>query len=348
MTAAVISATSVMCAAGFGGDQVWATTRSRVSRITNSSVMDRDLEPIPMGLVPETALDAEDPALDPLGWPSRARRMLRIAAPPLRELAAALGEAPVTLYLGLPQSWPDTDASWMDDFSAQLCTRAGITFDESASRTFPVGRASFLVALESALEAIAADPAQPILVGAVDTLLDLRLLATLGAEARVLGPRVMDGFIPGEGAAFLLLGNAAEAKAGALTIQGAASALDEGHRYGTEPARGGGLAEALEQLRGRLSSPPAPIASTFAGFNGENFDAKLWGVAQLRHRDLFDPTMILEHPASCFGDTGAATGAILTVLAATALAARHRQSPALVWAASDHAERGCAIVATAS
>jgi 3-oxoacyl-[acyl-carrier-protein] synthase-1 len=55
--------------------------------------------------------------------------------------------------------------------------------------------------------------------------------------------------------------------------------------------------------------------------------------------------MTLEHPASCFGDTGAATGAILTALAVFAVATGHREGPALVWAASDHGARGYEIVA---
>ena len=87
MTEAVISATSVMCAAGFGAPQVWSSVRGRVSRIRNSSVMDQNFEPIPMGLVPEKALDADDANLDALNWPSRARRMLRLAAPTLQRLS---------------------------------------------------------------------------------------------------------------------------------------------------------------------------------------------------------------------------------------------------------------------
>ena len=346
MTEAVISATSVMCAAGFGEAQVWSSVRGRVSRIRNSSVMDRHFEPIPMGLVPEEALDADDADLDALNWPARARRMLRLATPTLRELASVIGDTPVALYLGLPELTPD-DSPWLDKFSEQLCARAGLKFDEAASRTFPLGRAAVLVALESALEAMSADSSRPIIVGGVDTFLDLRLLATLGAEGRVHGPRVMDGFIPGEGAAFLLLEGGGKAASGAAVISGAASTTDPGHRYGTEPARGEGLAEALQLLRDRVTSPGGPIASTFTGLNGENFEAKLWGVARLRHNDLFSPDMTLEHPASCFGDTGAATGAILTALAAAALAAGHRKGPALIWAASDRGARGCTLVDTA-
>jgi 3-oxoacyl-[acyl-carrier-protein] synthase-1 len=96
-----------------------------------------------------------------------------------------------------------------------------------------------------------------------------------------------------------------------------------------------------------MSTSPAPVGTTFAGFNGENFDAKLWGVARLRHHDFFAPDMLMEHPADKYGDAGAATGAILTVMAATALARGQRPGPALVWAASDTELRGCALLTTA-
>jgi len=346
VTEAVIAATSVLCAGGFGADQVWASARARISRIRNSSVMNGHLQPIPMGLVPDDVLDPDDSKLDALSLPSRARRMLRLAAPPLRALASVTGEKPLVLYLGLPEL-PAAEAPWVSRFSEYLAARADVTLDEATSRTFPFGRASALRALESALSALAADVSQAILIGGVDTFLDLRLLATLGSEGRVLAPGGMDGFIPGEGAAFLLLKGvpAGPPPAGSVLIQGAASIADPGHRYGTAPARGEALAEALQLLRDRLASPIEAVGVTFAGLNGENFDAKLWGVARLRHNDLFSQDTTLEHPASCFGDTGAAAGAILTTLAATAVSAGHRTGPALVWVASDLETRACCLLA---
>jgi 3-oxoacyl-[acyl-carrier-protein] synthase-1 len=188
-----------------------------------------------------------------------------------------------------------------------------------------------------------------VIVGGVDSFLDLRLLATLDAEQRILGSHVMDGFIPGEGAAFYVLSaeGSPSAKGHRVIANGAASAMDPGHRYGEEPARGEGLAAALDQVRQRMQPAPAPIGTTFAGFNGESFDAKLWGVAWLRHKDFFAPGMVIEHPADKFGDAGAAMGAILTVLAAQALASGTRSGPALVWAASDREPRACAVVSVA-
>ena len=103
--------------------------------------------------------------------------------------------------------------------------------------------------------------------------------------------------------------------------------------------------ERFAALRGRIRGS-APVGVTFAGFNGESFDAKLWGVAQLRHRDFFATDMILEHPADKYGDAGAATGALLLALAAQSVSDGSRAGPALVWAASDFEPRACALLST--
>lgn len=344
---AVIVANSVLCAAGRGAEQLWASVRAGIGRIGNSAVMDRNFEPIRMGLVPEDALEPElPPELEALPWPARARRMLRLAVPTLRTVLGSAGPAPVRLFLGLPQL-ALAEAPWMKGFALHVGKLAGVEIDAAESRVVPTGRAAALSALELALDALSRDPQRLVIVGAVDTYLDLKLLATLDADGRILGGRVMDGFLPGEGAAFLVLGGAAvvPSEVGVtVTVEAAASVSELGHRDGPEPARGEGLAHALELLRARLPAAVGPVGVTFAGLNGESFDAKAWGVARLRHADLFAPSMALEHPADCCGDTGAATGAILLALAAQALAAEQRASPALVWAASDGESRACALL----
>jgi 3-oxoacyl-[acyl-carrier-protein] synthase-1 len=311
--------------------------------------MDRNFEPIQMGLVPEDALGELDPKIEALPLPSRARRILRLATPSLKAIAEGL-DAEVPVFLGLPALTGD-EAAWIRHVPDYLQLLTGVPVDRARSAVVPQGRAAALMALEQALVLLQSDPAATVVVGGVDTYLDLRLLATLDAEQRILGPRVMDGFIPGEGGAFFVLSGAnastTQAPGGRVVVNGAASAMDPGHRYGSEPARGEGLALALQQLRQQLSPPPAPIATTFAGFNGENFDAKMWGVARLRHNDFFAPGMLIEHPADKFGDAGAATGAILVALAAQSLVTGTRPGPALVWAASDREPRACAVLSAA-
>ena len=128
-----------------------------------------------------------------------------------------------------------------------------------------------------------------------------------------------------------------------MQVLGVAAVRDAGHRYGKDPALGEGLANAVDILRAKLGDS-SPVATIFAGLNGESFDAKLWGVAALRHKEWFSPQAQVLHPADCWGDAGAAAGPLLTVLAATALSRGQCPSPALVWAASDHEPRACALL----
>jgi 3-oxoacyl-[acyl-carrier-protein] synthase-1 len=341
---AVIGATHVLCSIGNGTDQVWASARAGIARIANSHVMDRSFEPIQMGLVPDEALGALTPEVDALPLPARARRMLRLAAPSFQAVAAKVPR-PVAVFIGLPEL-TQAEAPWITHVPAYLQMLTGVKVDRARSVVVPRGRAAGLMALEQALAAIQAQPALTVIVGGVDSYLDLRLLSALDNEQRILGGRAMDGFIPAEGAAFFVLSGPGAANGHPVTVNAAASAMDPGHRYGSEPARGEGLAAALEQARQRAGKLHAPIGTTFAGFNGESFDAKLWGVARLRHGDLFSPTMIVDHPADKFGDTGAAMGAILIALAAKSLESGTRPGPALVWAASDREPRACAVVST--
>jgi 3-oxoacyl-[acyl-carrier-protein] synthase I len=342
---AVIGATHVLCAIGNGTDQVWASARAGIARIGNSHVMDKHFEPIQMGLVPEDGLGALTPEIDELPLPARARRILRLAAPSVQAVGKDVGQ-PVPLFIGLP-ALTRAEAPWIVHVPAYLQNLTEVPVDLQRSAIVPHGRAAGLMALELALRAIREDPSAIVIVGGVDSYLDLRLLGMLDREERILGERVMDGFIPGEGAAFFVVSAGAPPHHGGDTpvvVNGAASAMDPGHRYGDAPARGEGLATALDRVREGMPEPPGPIATTFAGFNGESFDAKLWGVARLRHNDLFSPGMLIEHPADKFGDVGAAMGAILVTLAAQALATGTRSGPALVWAASDREPRACAVL----
>ena len=76
-----------------------------------------------------------------------------------------------------------------------------------------------------ALKRISKDPGATIVVGGVDTFFDLRRISVLDSESRILCPSVMDGFIPGEGAAFLVLKDANRSQAATphmrVLVQGA-------------------------------------------------------------------------------------------------------------------------------
>ncbi len=194
---AVITASSVLCAGGRGTEQLWATVRAGTSCICNSHVMDKNLDAISMGLVPEEELAPLPPELEALQLPASARRMLRLAGPTLAAIAQAAGPALLTVYVGLPQL-ESSVTPWLAHFVNHLGKVAGQSVDPATSRIFPNGRASGMLALEAAMQQLASNPAATVVVGGVDSYLDLRRIAALDSESRILGPRVMDGFIPGK------------------------------------------------------------------------------------------------------------------------------------------------------
>ena len=136
--------------------------------------------------------------------PLRARRMLRLAAPSFQAVAKDLGGPVPRLHraAGLDAD----EAPWLVHVPAYLQKLTGVrSRPRSAApscRTAAPPRSWRWSARSTCCRPIRRRRS---IVGGVDTYLDLRLLATLDAEQRILGPRVMDGFIPGEGAAFYRL-----------------------------------------------------------------------------------------------------------------------------------------------
>jgi 3-oxoacyl-[acyl-carrier-protein] synthase-1 len=185
------------------------------------------------------------------------------------------------------------------------------------------------------------------LAGAIDTYRDLFVLGTLDAEQRVKSERNHDGFIPGEGAAFLLLASAELVARAGIPALGRLTrvALDEepGHLYSDTTYRGEGLARTLAQL---LSSGDvgAPVAEVFSSMNGESHWAKEWGVGYIRNRSGFLEDVTIQHPADCYGDTGSASGPLLVGLAALGMRDGYRRSPSLVYCSSDRGPRAALAI----
>ena len=342
---AVIASAGAVCSVGIGVPQVAASVRAGLSRFAESSVYDRRFEPMRMALLPETALKALVPSVETAGLTSRVRRMLRLAAPALQQAVKGIdpvGRVPV--FVGLPEAYKARPAPADAKFIQHLKAQSDIEFDVGGSRIFPNGRAAALLALEAAVQCLADRRAEVVVVGGVDTFLDLALLSELDVDDRLLGDYVMDGFVPGEGAAFLTLRFPTGRSVGTPAILGVGCAQDPGHRFSDQPAKGEGLAEAIDRMLGTLPGPPASVQRTFGSLNGESFGGKEWGVARLRHTQLFDPAADMEHPADCFGDTGAACGALLLALAQHSLSHKQMAGPMLVWASSDGPDRACAYV----
>jgi 3-oxoacyl-[acyl-carrier-protein] synthase-1 len=348
---------------GLSARQTAASVRTGIGRLGESYVTDRYGEMLVMGLVDAGELPALCEELDDPDDPDqelspRHDRLARLAGPALLEALGDHAPASLPLLLALPEAHPETRHAVGAEMIGVLATQTGRRFDPELSRTYALGRAGGFAALDDALDLLAAGDgardrrgaASLVLVGAADSYLDLGLLYALDAEGRLKTGEIADGFVPGEGAAFLLLGPAgAAARSGRqpiARIAGVGRAHEAGHLYSAEPYRGDGLASALGVLFERTGSTASrEIACVYAGLNGESFWAKEWAVAQIRCAGHLRERLRTKHPADCFGDAGAALGLIMVGLGALELSRERIDGNCLVWGGADRGERGAALLA---
>ncbi len=334
-----IIAVGMLTPIGANAEMTAASVRSGISTYAASNVLNKQFNPMTLSLIPEDAIPALEEELTNQGLTSRQQRMLRLATPALQQLGELLVE-PVALMLCGPEKLPNRRSVVSDRFLKQLVVQTKAPIDLESSYVFPQGRASGFYALEAAMLMLESGRHKQVIIGGVDSFLDLHLLATLDADDRILAERVMDGFAPGEAAAFLLL-KLADAET-AVKIYPPGIADEPGHRYSQEPYKGEGLANAVAEA---ISNAPAhSIKTVFASFNGENFNAKEWGVAAIRNQQNLDSDFSIVHPADCYGDLGAATGPVLMALASIGMRKGHYEKPSLVWASSEIEQRAAVFI----
>jgi 3-oxoacyl-[acyl-carrier-protein] synthase I len=341
----------MMTAVGLTAQETTAAVRAGIAMFTETTIHDHVYEPITLAEVVEDALPPLDVSLETIGLTTREIRMVRLAAPALAECLEPLeplagSERRPPLILALP------DAATMlpldrDAFLRWLARQTGDLFDPLRSDASYAGRAGGLHAIDRAAAIIRTGRASFAVAGGVDTYRDLYVLSVLDRDQRVKSEEHLDGFIPGEGAAFLLLASAAAAAKAKLTPLGTlgplAAGTEPGHLYSETPYRGDGLANVVRELLESGAISP-PIREVYSSMNGESHWAKEWGVSFIRNRSAFADDHGFHHPADCFGDTGAACGPLLVGLAALGLSAGYRAHPAMVYCSSDRGDRAALAV----
>lgn len=342
----------IVTAVGGCTAQTIASVRAGISCYEDSDIQNKRFEPMTMALIPNNALPSiKDDLLIIPRFTARQLRMLRLGHLALPEAMEALPDDhlnPVPLYLAGPETLPGHSLAIEDSFLNHLAKQSETNLDIEQSRLFATGRAGGMEALQHALQVLQSGEHEYVLLGGIDSYRDLYLLASLDMEDRVLANGIMDGFAPGEGAAFLSLCSNQASKAlqrrPVVKLHMPAIAVEQGHRFSEENYTGDGLAEAvaaaLEQLEGES------VNTVFTSMNGENLGAKEWGVAYSRSSSAINPDFRFEHPADCFGDIGAAAMPVLSGLAAAGMKKGYIAGPALITCSSDGPHRGAVCIST--
>ena len=305
-------------------------------------------KPIIMARVPDAALpefigelETSEDINIPIG------RMLLMASVALEEVMASYpGNKPLPLILAGPTAYAGQEVPFSYAFIDQLTAQTEIEFDRANSRLIATGRSGVLAGIDMAMKYLNLGTDDYVLVGGVDSYQDPDLLLQLDERDRIKAEDVPDGFIPGEAAGFLLLTNKPELAKNVgkfkVSLYTPGLANEPGHLYSHETYTGSGLADAMRLAISQ--SDGQAIQTVYSGMNGEHFWAKEYGVAMLRNKDALAENTSHEHPADCFGDLGAAMGAVLIGVAGISMARSGKPQHGLVYCSSDQAQRAAVCI----
>lgn len=207
---------------------------------------------------------------------------------------------------------------------------------------------SALFAVEKALASLADGSVDFALVAGFDVRTDAASLAA-GVEAgRIIGPKRIWGYIPGEAGAAILLASERGVRRSDVrseaTLLAVASGREANPPGSTVPCLGRGLTDVV--LRALDALPPNTCASgVFCDLNGERQRSDEWGFTVSRTASRLRDPGDFTTPVMAWGDCGAANGLLLLGLAATTpVRGQAADACTLVWTCSDGAERAAALV----
>lgn len=343
-----IAGVGMITPVGFDTASTAAAVRAGVSAYQSTPYYLDEDDVVRMARVPKEALqDSLNEDLLTDEYTARQRRLLRLATLALSQLQPVLPrQQALPLFIAGPEQIIDGDEPITQEFLKSLSQQTDVLLDLSLSRILATGRAGGLASIKLAFRYLA-DPAyQYVLVGGVDTFYDGRTLQILMENERLLVGGNMDGFIPGEGAAFLLLSNRPHLIGNktkkTIHVYEPGLATESGCRGSNAPYRGDGLASAVTQALGNANG--GGINVLYSSMNGEHFFAKEHGVALTRNRNGFEDNMQVEHPADCFGDLGAAFAPVMLGVSTTDLLETHISSPCMVCCSSDRGPRAAMVL----
>ena len=254
-------------------------------------------------------------------------RLLSLAIPALRELVSSTGldtSAEVALCIGLP----DLEARGRAAGTAgppklrlfdRMVEYSGLRVPSHARHAIPAGQCGFAFALRAALEFLAQNRTSACIAGGVDTFCDDLGVDALAAQERLKTEDNPVGLQPGEAAAFVLLEStdAVRRRKARVLAHFSGLAMAEDPRPKDHPPVGEGLALALERLATESGALMPGETWFMTDRNGEAIRANDWGYCQQRLTARMPGLLPTSEwtIATSLGDTGAASGALATLVA---------------------------------
>lgn len=345
---AVIIGTGARSASGLTALQVTMSARAQKFAPRESHLVDRAGQPIAtarLASIGDNVFGLERFAA--LGAPALVQAAYPWFAAQRRRLPSAVSVS-VPLILALPsQQRPGFDRRLKTQLLDTLERSARVPIDHAQSRLVFGCRGGGAEAVQLALESLHRGDTDAVLVGGIDSWFDPDALEHLDHELRLHGPDTENGFIPGEGAGFLLL--AARPRAAQFEHLGqvvAAVVEHEPHPWGSdEPCLGEGITKAVRRAAAAAGATPS-IPWALTDVTNERHRVDEWMYALGRNHMAFTADVVHDQPLLKTGDLGAASTAVLLVIAVTRWAAGCAPGgAALVVTSSDGPKRGAVLAA---
>ncbi|PRQ03646.1 3-oxoacyl-(acyl carrier protein) synthase [Enhygromyxa salina] len=299
-------------------------------------------------------LDDEEPQIgarvsaDPRLRADDAQWLLNLAARALHECAPSPAETAL-LWL-VPEDHrghPLCAGVGDDELLARLEAVVGHHF-APGSRVLRSGAAGCVEALGRARELLDAGAVARCVIGGADSLLRKVDLDELARGGRLLGPTQPQGLVPGEGAAFVMVGRPTpdpERERAALAVRGIGLGYERNTVRGTEYSVGEAFSAALEAATQDADIPEAEIAFVAGNFNGERYDAWESSHARIRGFPSKREQLPVLWPAASTGEIGVAAGPMALIATAAAIEGEYAAGPTgALQLRSDGELRGVAIV----
>ena len=208
------------------------------------------------------------------------------------------------------------------------------------------GNASAALCLPKALKALASRTHEAILLGSVHSDYQPALLRQLSAEGRIFKTDNLDSFLPGEGAAFVVLMAGDSARRHGLLPSAALLAVASGvekarpdNNHSAYEAKG--LTSTVREAAAPLVEQARAAGWAFTDLTFEMQRVYEWQSMLVRTRALWTDPYVVESPAQRLGRLGAVSMPLGMVLAAVGWQSGAAPDPiAMVYAGSDGGARG--------
>lgn len=333
-----ILATGARCPLGLSALQIAMCARARKSEPRSTSLRDKRDHEIGVCLTPGLPDDL-------YGY----ERLLTLAAPALREVsvAADLGGRPLPMALALPEAGrPGDNARFNREILGDLAAASGVPLELDRSVVVRAGHAAGALALEAAIGMLSSG-AQWVIWGGLDGYLHPETLHWLDEECRLHALDAENGFVPSEGAAFLVLSRVGPRLGGGAGAKGplAAVRFAQGGREETVATGEPNVARAMTQLlrRAAEATREGTIRWALNDINGERHRIREWTLATAR--GSVGEGAIESRLVEDLGDMGAAIGPMLGSIACSMWRAGCAPSSSAVVALhSEGVERGVFVL----